>query len=335
MKFGVQSLGFETLDEAHWVLLLLENLIWPLLLVVFVIFSLLLPEFFFSTSNIRFLLFSSAAIGALALAEGLCLLSGHFDLSVGAIAGFAAMFTAMWLAEWFPETPGIVGVVIILVLGGLIGLGNGISVGILGVNPFLQTLGFMIIFSSGTQILSHVAVTDLPESYYFVGGGTLVAGIPFAIPLILSIYVITWLLLRYTSFGLAIYAVGGDEQSALQAGIDTTRIIILVYVISGVLSGLAGLLYTGYIGTVTPRLTEGTLFVAFAAAVIGGISLFGGRGNIIGALGGVLLLAIIQAGLVMMQIPAEMVQTINGIVLLVTILIYTGEERLRSVILST
>lgn len=335
MILSTYTLDLDGLSGRRWILILLENLIWPLLVIVFVVFAMLLPESFVTTQNIRFLLFSSAAIGALALAEGLCLLSGHFDLSIGAIAGFSAMFTALFLAEWYPNTPGVVGILIILAVGGFIGLLNGISVGVIGVNPFLQTLGFMIIFSSATPVLSNVAVVAMPESYLHVGGGMLVGNIPIAIPLIVGIYVVAWFLLRYSSVGLAIYAVGGDRNAAMQAGIDTTKIIILVYTLSGILSGLAGLLYTGYIGTVTPRLTEGSLFIAFAASVIGGISLFGGRGNIIGALGGVILLAIIQAGLVMLELPSALVQTINGIVLLATIFIYTGEARLRQLLLTS
>lgn len=321
-------------SQTRWIILTLENFIWPLLVLVFIAFSLLLPQQFFTTQNLRFLLFSSTAIGALALAEGLCLLSGNFDLSIGAIAGFSAMFTAVFLSRWFPNAPGVVGIAVILAIGGIIGLANGFSVAYLNVNPFLQTLAFMIIFTNATPALSHQAIYKLPESYFYLGGGTIASNIPVSIPLIIALYALTWFVLRYTGIGLSVYAVGGNEQSALQAGISTKYTVLLVYTVSGLLSGLAGLLYSGYIGTVSASLTEGTLFVAFASAVIGGISLFGGRGNIIGAFGGVILLGMIQAGLVMLDIAAEMVLVINGVVLLLTILIYTGEERLRRIVLS-
>jgi ribose/xylose/arabinose/galactoside ABC-type transport system permease subunit len=94
-------------------------------------------------------------------------------------------------------------------------------------------------------------------------------------------------------------------------------------------------LYTGFVGTASPTLADGALFPAFAAAVIGGISLFGGRGNILGALGGVLLLSTIQSGLTLVQVDATLVRVINGVILLIAVLLYTGEERLRTRILSS
>ena len=321
-------------DRTELVVTLLENMVWPILIFTFLLFGLFIPmELFYSIDNIQFIIYSSAGLGILVLAEAICLLSGNFDLSIGAIAGFTAMFSALFITQWFPGLGGVAGVVIALALGAFIGLLNGISIGVIGVNPFLQTLTFFIIFGEGTAILSQLSLSGMPESYLYLGRGTLF-GFEVAVLLLLALFVAAGIVFKYTRIGLSVYAVGGDEQAAKEAGIDTTRIVILVYVVSGMLAGLAGLVYAGYIGTVTPTLANGQLFPAFAAAVVGGISLFGGRGKILGALAGVLLLSTIQSGLVLVNVPSSWVQTINGVILLAAVLLYTAEARLRRRILS-
>ena len=332
-------------DVTRWVLWGLDNMIWPVVVVAFVLFSVLLPGTFGTAQNVQFMLYASAGLGALVLAESLCLLSGNFDLSIGSIAGFSSMFTALFLNQWFPETPGIVGVFLILAIGGLIGLVNGVSIGYFGINPFLQTLAFFIIFRGAVVMLSTLTVAPLPDSYIFLGNAQFesvpvvgsigfLSNLPVAVPLVILLFVVAWYVLNYTKLGLAIYAVGGDENSAKEAGIATERIVVLVFTVSGVLSGLAGLLYTGYLTAATPTLARGDLFPAFAAAVIGGISLFGGRGDIKNAFGGLILLTMIQVGLVQLDVGPEQIQFFNGLVLIGAIYIYTFESRLRSRILS-
>jgi ribose/xylose/arabinose/galactoside ABC-type transport system permease subunit len=155
-----------------------------------------------------------------------------------------------------------------------------------------------------------------------------------AVIVVVGLYVLAWFVLRYSSTGMAIYAVGGDELASTEAGINTTLITVLVFVVSGMLSGLSGLLLIGYLGAATTSLAIGSLFPAFAAAVIGGISLYGGRGNILGALGGVLLLGTIQSGLAMLSVDPKVVKVINGLILLFAVLLYTGEAKLRERLLA-
>lgn len=322
------------LNRTRLVLIGLENMIWPILFVTFLIFAYLIPEIFFSSRNVRFILFASAGIGLLALAEAICLLSGHFDLSVEAIARFSAIFTALFMQQWFPDTPVVFAIVLIILVGAFIGLLNGVFVGIFGVNPFLQTFAFMIIFGQAAPYLAPLSLTGFPDAYTYLGGGT-IGVIPVSVILLLTLFGASWVILRYRPIGVAIYSVGGNKQSAREAGINVTFVVILVYVVSGALSGLAGLVYTGFIGAASPTMAEGALFVAFAAAVIGGVNLFGGRGSILGALGGVLLLGVIQTGLVMVDIPATLVKVVNGVVLFAAILLYTFESHVRRYLLTT
>jgi ribose/xylose/arabinose/galactoside ABC-type transport system permease subunit len=325
-------------DRTRLMLFALDNLIWPILLVAFIVFSLLLPEIFTEYRNIRFLLYTSAGLGAITLAEGIALISGNFDLSVGSVAGFSAMFAALFLTEWFPGAPGIVGILVLLMVGGAIGLTNGVFIAKFDVNPFLQTLSTLIIFEGGILVLSSQSVYGLPDSYLWLGGETvsppLLPEMPVAVFAMFALFVGTWFFLTKTRFGRSIYAVGGDEESASEAGINTDRVVISVFVLSGILSAIGGLLLTGFNGGTTPTLGTASLFPAFTAAVIGGISLFGGRGNVLNSLGGVLLLGTIGAGLVMLNVDPQIVQTVNGLVLFAAILLYTFVQRYRQRLLS-
>lgn len=325
-------------NRTRQLLTLLDNLIWPILAVAFVAFSVMLPELFTSFQNVNFLLYQSAGLGAIALAESVALISGNFDLSVGSIAGFSAMATALFLTDWVPAAPGASGYLFILVVGGLLGLLNGIFIAKFGVNPFLQTLSTLIIFEGGILVLSTQSIFGLPEVYTWLGGERLTlpmdVQIPFATFFMVLMFVGVWFLLSKTRFGRSIYAVGGDEESAAEAGIDAEFVVIAVYVISGMLAATGGLLLTGFNNSVTPSMGTNMLFPAFTAAVIGGISLYGGRGNVFNALGGVLLLTTIQAGLTMLAFGPDLIETINGLVLFAAILLYTSVEHLRDRLLS-
>lgn len=328
------KLGNVSIDRDQIILNLFDNISWPILLITVVTFSVLLPESFPTYRNFEFLIYSSAALGLIVLAEAICLISGNFDLSVGSIAGFSGMFTALAITNWFPGLGGIEGVILILLVGALLGFLNGFSVSYLGVNPFLQTLAFFIIFRSAVTMLSTRSVSGLPETYLFLGGAK-VFGIPFAILFVFAIYGAVWFWLNYMRSGIALYSIGGNEVSAREAGIDTQFLVMLVFVISGILSALGGLLFTGFLGAATTTLAQNTVFPAFAAAVIGGISLTGGRGNVLNAFGGVLLLATVESGLVMFRVEANMVNTINGLILLGAIFLFTFGERYRHRVLST
>jgi ribose/xylose/arabinose/galactoside ABC-type transport system permease subunit len=163
----------------------------------------------------------------------------------------------------------------------------------------------------------------------------LLEDIPVAVPLIILIYAGAWFVMNHRRMGQAIMAVGGDESAADAAGISTKRVILIVFTASGVLSGLAGLLITGFLSAATPGLAEGDLFPAFAGAVIGGIALDGGRGDIENAFGGMLLLTMIQVGLVQVGVGGNAIQFINGLVLLVAIYLYTTQGKIRRRLLST
>lgn len=322
-------------DPDDIALKLLDNMIWPILAIVIIAILALAPQTFRNFRSIELILWGGVALGLLVLAESLCLLSGNFDLSIGSIAGFSAMLTGMVLGTcpscWAITSSPFVGFVLILTIGGTIGLVNGIMIGRYGLNPFLQTLAFLIIFQGAKTSLNTQPISGLPDLYLLPGGTPWIA-----IGIMLAAFALFGYVMTYTRFGQAVYAIGSNEKAARDVGINTERVIIVVYTISGMLSAVAGLVITGFTGVVPPLIGEGLVFQAFAGAVIGGISLFGGRGVITGALGGVILIKVVESALSnSASVGATEIQMFNGMVLLAAILLYSTQDRLRSRILAS
>ena len=326
----VTSLDFDGGTDGV-VLTLLDNMIWPILAVAVLGALVFVPQTFTNLRSIELLLHSSVGLGFLVLAESICLISGHFDLSVGSIAGFSAMFAALVLSpsNWAVFASPVAGVVTILLVGALIGVVNGVFISKLGINPFLQTLAFLIIFEGAKISLSSLPVSDLPSGYTAIGASAEVA-----VGALLLTFLVVAILMKRTPFGQSIYALGSEKESARAVGINTDRMIIAVYGLSGLFAGVGGLMLTGYTTVVSPDTASGLVFPAFAASVIGGISLFGGRGKVSGALGGVLLLGLVQTALNLSGIGVAQIQAVNGLILLIAILLYNTRSNIRQRILS-
>lgn len=328
-----ETLNFAALQRrigTDSLLVLVDNIIWPILLLMAAAIAIVVPKVFQNLGSLHLMLYLSVPLGLLALAEGLALLSGHFDLSIGAIAGFSAMLTAMMYTEWGLISSPLMGVLFILLVGAFLGFINGMMISKVGINPFLQTLAFFIIFHGAKTSISSVTVSGLPDGYLYFGNTTNVA-----IAVLIVAFVLIEFMTKYTDLGQAIYGLGSDKKSARAVGINTDRVVIIVFTLSGLLSGLAGLMLTGYMTVVPPDIGSGSVFPAFTAAVIGGISLFGGRGDIRGILGGVLLLGLLQTALNVSGVAAPQIQMINGIVLLFAILLYTARKQIRERIIAS
>jgi ribose/xylose/arabinose/galactoside ABC-type transport system permease subunit len=313
-------------------MVILDRMIWPILLLFAIVTAVLVPGTFENFSSLQFIFHGSVGLGFLALAECICLISGHFDLSIGSLAGFSAMLTALVISSgsWGITSSPLIGVVLIVAIGAIIGLFNGIMIAKLGINPFLQTLAMLIVLEGAKLTLSTTTVSGLPDGYTTIGN---TAGV--AIGALFGAFLLVGLMMRYTSFGQAVYGLGSDEEAARAVGISTDLHIIAVYILSGALAGVAGLMVTGYTGVVVPTIATDLLFPAFAAAVLGGVSLHGGRGKITGALGGVALLALIQAALNISGTPPEQIRFVNGLVLLAAIVLYKSRNNLRDRILGS
>lgn len=313
-------------------LFLIDNLVWIINIGLYIFFAVLNPKGFLTLRNVEFILYTSSMIGFLVFGEALVLITGNMDLSLAQNAGLSAMVGGFLLGVVFTGLPGWVGILIVIVTGALLGAVNGILVGKVGYNAFLGTLATYLIFDWSTSWIRRGAIVNLPDSF-LAPGEAQVGGVHIAIFLFLGAVLLLHFILRKTKFGLHVYASGGNPNTTEMMGVDVGNVLLWVFTIGGALAGISGLLYVGYVSSVTSTIAEGTIFNAFAGAIIGGISLRGGRGRITGAMGGVILLGILDAGLTMLNVDPSVRGVLTGVVLLVAIFINMTISRLRDEIL--
>lgn len=309
---------------------LIDNLIWVLVVVALLIFSLLRSESFFSLNNLVNIVPRVAAVGLLVIGQSFTMLTANFDLSSESLLGLTAMVAGLLIAT--SEFGGIgveinpaLALVIMLLVGVLVGLINGLLITKLHMNNLIVTIAMMIFLRGLIYMISPGSSASFFGPFFdWLGRGELFkipsggqsVGVPVSLFFVVFAFLVAHLVTRYTQFGRNMYAVGANREAAEAAGIRSERIILYVYIISGFCSALAGLLLAGKMDSATPRSGQGYIFVVQAAAIIGGISLFGGRGNMIGALGGVLLWGILDAGLTIMEASPFTIDVFRGGLLL-------------------
>ncbi|HEU5333114.1 MAG TPA: ABC transporter permease [Actinocrinis sp.] len=288
--------------------------------VFFILISFRAPTFH-SVSNLQVVGRDLGQTGILAIGESLVILTGGIDLSVGALAGLAGI-----LAAWFNVSghmPGPLAILVTIVVCGIAGLWHGLMVTRLNVPPFVITLvtytvtiGAALAITSGTPISGTDPLFQNLSAYY-------VWEIPVPALIFVGAVVLTWFLLERTYVGRQIYAVGGNKEAARLAAIPVRRRITSVYVASAVLAGVVGVITVGReSGTADPSVGgSGWELIAIASAVVGGVSLFGGEGRIIGIAAGAILLEIIHNGLLSMHVNQYDIQMVQGAVLGVAILL--------------
>jgi simple sugar transport system permease protein len=292
----------------------------PALVVLILVGSLVSP-FFLTQANMTTILTSSAALAFVVLAESLVIITGKFDLSLESTFGFAPAIGALLVLPaanfgFGIELPTAVGILVVLLVGGLIGLANGLMVVSLRLNAFIVTLAMLIIVRGMlVGATSGRTLFDLPEAFYALMTITLL-GLPLAVWLAALAFVVAGVILRYHRLGRALYAIGGNPEAARAAGIRVERVTWGVYIVAGMLAAVGGLVTVGYVGSISANQGNGMIFTVFAAAVIGGISLDGGKGTMFGALTGVLLLGVVQNVLTLAQVPSFWIQAIYGAIIL-------------------
>jgi len=310
---------------------LVEHLIWLIILGVFIVFSLTIPHFF-TIRNLLFILYAASPLGFLVFGEAIALLSGNMDLSLSENAGLTAMLVGVILVDWAPWLPGWVGIILMVLVGALLGAVNGFFVGKMKINPFLITLSTFIMFNWSTYYLRRGVIVKVPDALLVLGGGK-TGGIFNSIFVIVGMVFILYILLEHTRFGSHIKAIGGNSEASGMLGISVENTNFWIFTISGAMAGISGLLYVGYLKCIPSTIADGAIFLAFAGAIMGGVSLQGGRGSIIGALGGLILMGIIDAGCTMTAMEPALRGVLNGFILLIAILINRTRESLRDRIL--
>ena len=293
-------------------------------IVVLMIAGAIVNPVFFTTSNLINVAEGGAALGMVVVAESLILLTGKFDISLQGTFGLAALLGAWLIApkqseglgtEWSPW----IGLLVVLLVGLAVGTFNGILVIKANFNAFIFTLAMSILLT-GLQLgwLGGQTVYNLPEAYIYIGAESWL-GIPVAVWITVATFAVAALFLRYHRVGRAMYAIGGNLEAARAAGIRVDRIRVGVFVVASVLAAVGGLMQAGRVTAVTAGQGSNLIFGVFAAAVIGGISLEGGRGRMVGALTGVILLSLVTNILTLSNISSTWIDAVDGGIILIAL----------------
>jgi ribose transport system permease protein len=262
----------------------------------------------------------------LAMGMTFVILTAGIDLSVGSIVALSSVSGGMLMYQMgWPMWPAVLAM---LVVGALCGLMNG-AITVFGkIPPFIVTLGTMQIFRGmALQVTSGAPIYDLTKVQpdFDIFGTRNFGGVPSPVIITIIVFVISYLLLRYTRLGLYSYAIGGNEQATRFSGVSINRYLLAVYTLMGLAAGIAAVMLTSRLNSSQPNVAVGAELDAIAAVVIGGTSLFGGEGTIVGTIIGSLLMAVIRNGLTLMHISAFYQQIVIGAVIVLAVLI----DRLR------
>ncbi|KAA1181858.1 ABC transporter permease subunit [Paenibacillus sp. B2(2019)] len=293
----------------------------PLLgLIILIIIVTVLNPSFMEPLNILNLLRQVAINALIAFGMTFVILTGGIDLSVGSILALSSAFTAnLMLSGWDP----ILAIVVGCLAGGLMGMVNGLMITKGRMAPFIATLATMTIFRGLTLVYTDGnPITGLGDSMTFqlFGRGYLL-GIPVPAITMIIVFAVLWIVLHKTPFGRKTYAIGGNEKASIISGIKVDRIKIIIYSLTGMLSALAGAILTSRLNSAQP--TAGTSYEldAIAAVVLGGTSLTGGRGRIVGTLIGALIIGILNNGLNLLGVSSFYQMVVKGIVIAIAVLI--------------
>ncbi len=306
-----------------WHLLLgRHELVVFVLLVVIGAFLSLRTDTFLTWNNLSNISRAFSWIAIAAFGESMTIIIGGIDLSVGAVMALAGLITARCLAA---ELPVSLAIAAGLLTGGLVGWVNGLLVGRVGLPPFIVTLGTMSIARGITfGLTGGWPVRNLPHGFRLLGQHDLALGsvsLPLPFVFMLGLAVLVSLMMDWTVLGNYIYALANSERALLTSGVNVVRIKVLVYTLCGVLTAMGGLLMTARLGVAAPMAAIGYELDIIAAAVIGGTSLFGGEGSVLGVLLGAAVMQMLRNGLVLLGLSAYWQTAVLGTMILAFILL--------------
>jgi len=294
-----------------------EFMIFAIVLGVMIIMSFASP-YFFTTSNLLALLLGLSVEVIMAVGMTSLMVGGGFDMSVGSIVGFTGASTALLITHGFPI---VLAVLVGIIIGGIIGLFNGFIISKVGINPFVTTLASLSLFRGLTLIITQGQnVTNLGKIFSVIGQKTIL-GIQMPIWYALILVIVGDILLRKSRFFRQNYYIGGNEKAAKLSGISVNKVKILNYTIVGLLAGVAGIVMTSRLGSASVTAGTGMELRVITAVIIGGASLQGGEGSVIGAFLGSLLMAIITNALTLLGVDVYWQTFVIGATLLIAVVI--------------
>ncbi|CAM2157391.1 ribose ABC transporter membrane subunit [Pararobbsia alpina] len=290
--------------------------ILSVLILVGIVISFFSP-YFLTTDNLMGVFRSFSLVAIMAIGMMLVIITAGIDLSVGSVMGLSSLMTALAFQAGYGP---IVAVLCGLAVGLIVGSFNGLLITLIGLPPFIATLGTLSIGRGLMYIITKgVPVTpDIPDSFAYIGQGY-IGLVPFPVVVMIVLTIIFAIVMRRTRFGRHVYATGGNEVAARLSGVRTHRVKFAVYVVSGLIASLAGVISFSRFVSAEPASGFGAELDVIAAAAIGGASLSGGAGSIEGAIIGAALAGIISNGVVLLNINTYAQQAITGCVILIAV----------------
>lgn len=313
--------------QRPWLEALRNNSVLIAFILLVVVLAFIAP-YFLTKRNLLNILLQASPFVMLALGELAVVLVAGIDLSVGSMLGFGGALVAFFIVPmgipWFLAIP------LMLLCTAVLGVIQGIFINYFNVSDFVGTLAGLSIFRGLTLVMTQGRpIHGLPEAFNFIGQGRLL-GIPFPVFIMAAIFLLVLYWLSQSVTGTRIYAIGGSRTAAHRAGIKVARVRALMYGFSGLMAGTSGIIITARLGSAEPTAGTGGELTAIAAVVIGGVSLFGGRGNAWGALLGALIITTILNGLILLNVPPFYTQMVEGLVILAAVLLENLRRRQAS-----
>lgn len=288
-------------------------------LIILVIVLSFLSEYFFTINNLLNVIRQVSIIAIMAFGMTFVILTGGIDLSVGSLLAVSAAITAGLIikADIFYLLVIPIGMLVGILLGGF----SGVMVAKANMPAFIVTLGMMTIARGLTLIYTDGRpISGFSENFRFIGAGH-IGGIPVPVIIMLIILIICYIILKKTPFGRYVYAIGGNEEAAKLSGINVDRIKIAVYALSGLLSAISGIILSSRLNSAQPTAGSGYELYAIATVVLGGTSLSGGQGGVIGTIIGALIIGVLNNGLNLLNVSSFYQQVAKGAVILIAVYI--------------
>lgn len=293
------------------------------LLIVFVALFLILTfttEVFFTTKNIMNLLRQTSINGVVAIGITFVIISGGIDLSVGSVVGFSGMICAILMSEKYYMMNPFLAILIALLASTILGSINGVAIHFGKVPPFIATLGMMTIARGGIMLVSGAAmVAGLPRTFTDFSQAEFLY-VPAMVWVWIGVIIIAAFIAKFTRFGRNVYSIGSNVESSWLSGINVGRVTVATYAVCGLFSGIAGIIFTTRIGNGVPTAGQGYELDAIAAAVIGGASLSGAEGTILGTVIGAIIMQMLRNGGNLLGVNPFILEIIIGALIVLTVL---------------
>ena len=301
------------------------------ILIILVVFISLMSPAFLTVTNLRTTAIGFSCNAIIAIAMTLALVSGGFDLSVGSVLGLSAVCVVVLTNHGLNI---FLACIIGIAVGVACGFINGALIGYLNLNAFITTLGMQQMARGLVYVLTNggsIGLQDAPgvEAFRVVGSGS-IGQVPVLFLVCLAFVIIGDILVRRSAVARNVFFVGSNEKTAMLSGINTRKVKMLVYALTGALSGIAGVLTASRFGTATSSTGSGVEMTVISAAVIGGASLTGGKGTVAGAVLGVVMMSVINNILVILNVSVHWQNFITGAILIVAIVFDTMSNRKRN-----